>query len=128
MEKDKKTVAIVGASRDHSKYGNKSIRAHLAEGWDVFPINPNGTEIENLRAYKSLDDLPVKPYRVSLYLPPEIGVSILPQVAAASPEEFFVNPGAESDELITKAKQLGLCPIVACSIVNLGHSPGEFDS
>jgi len=122
----KRTVAIVGASADHSKYSNKSVRAHLAQSWEVYPVNPKGGEIEGLRVCTSLEEIPVKLDRVTLYLPPSLGVKMLPAIAAAQPAEFFVNPGAESDELVAEARKLGLDPILACSIVDIGLSPAEF--
>ena len=123
---DKKTVAIVGASADRGKYSNKSVRAHLAQGWEVYPVNPKGGEIEGLEVCKSLADVPVPLDRVSLYLPPRVGVKVLAEVAAAKPAEFFVNPGAESDELVAEARKLGLEPLLACSIVDLGVTPAQF--
>jgi predicted CoA-binding protein len=120
------TVAVLGASADRTKFSNKSVRAHLAQGWDVYPVNPKGGTIEGLKVYPSLPDVPVKLDRVSMYLPPALGVNALPEVAAVSPGEFFVNPGAESDELVAEAQRLGLDPILACSIVDLGVSPAAF--
>ena len=123
---EEKTVAIVGASADRSKYSNKSVRAHLKQGWEVYPVNPRGGEIEGLKVYTSLAEIPVGLDRVTLYLPASIGVKMLPAIAAAKPAEFFVNPGAESDELVAEAQRLGLDPILACSIVDLGTKPAEF--
>ena len=122
----RKAVAVVGASADRSKFSNKSVRAHAKQGWDVYPVNPKGGEIEGLKVHASLKDIPVKLDRVSLYLPPAVGVRILPEIAAANPAEFFVNPGAESGELVEQAKRLGLDPILACSILDVGASPNEF--
>lgn len=123
---EEKTVAVVGASADRSKYSNKSVRAHIKQGWEVYPVNPKGGEIEGLKVYTSLAEIPVKLDRVTLYLPAEIGLKTLPAIAAARPDELFVNPGAESDELVAEAQRLGLDPILACSIVDLGRSPAEF--
>jgi len=122
----KPTVAIVGASGNRSKYGNISLRAHLSRGFEVFPVNPNERVIEGLRAYRSVLDLPVRPDRVSLYVQPEIGVTLLEDIAAKGCDQLWVNPGAESDELIEKAESLGLNVIQACSIVAIGRSPSEY--
>ena len=70
-----------------------AIRAHQRQGWKVFPVNPKGGEIEGLAVYARLTDIPEKIDRVSLYLPPAVGVKVLADVAAVKPEEFFVNPG-----------------------------------
>lgn len=126
METTRRTVAILGASADRRKFGNKSVRAHQAQGWVVYPINPAGGEIEGLQAYRSLEELPDRPYRVSMYVPPAVGMQLLPALARLKPAELFLNPGAESDELVERARELGLEPIIACSIVNLGVSPREF--
>jgi predicted CoA-binding protein len=122
----RKTVAIIGASADRSKFGNKSVRAHLKQGWEVYPVNPKGGEVEGLKVYTSVRDIPVKLDRVSLYLPSAVGLKLLPDIAAVQPGEFFVNPGAESEELIDQARNLGLDPILACSIVDLGETPADF--
>lgn len=121
-----KTVAVLGASADRSKFGNKSVRAHARQGWTVFPIHPREAQIEGLKAYPRLRDVPAKIDRVSLYLPPAVGLGVLEEIAQAAPREFFVNPGAESDELVRKAEALGLDPLLACSIVDLGESPASF--
>ena len=123
---EKKSVAILGASSDRSKYSNKAVRAYASQGWDVYPVNPKGGQIEGRIAYTSLAEIPSKLDRVSVYLPPSVGIKELPAIAAAKPAELYINPGAESDELVEEAKRLGLDPILACSIVEIGLSPSGF--
>lgn len=118
-------VAVVGASADRSKYGNKSVRAHLRKGYQVFPVNPKEDKIEGLEAYRSVLDIPVALDRITVYLPPPLGLKVIEEIAQKGAKELFFNPGSESDELVAKAKGLGLSPILACSIVDLGMSPEE---
>lgn len=124
---NKPTVAVIGASADRRKYGNKSIRAHVRHGYVVFPVSPKGGEIEGLAVFSSIRDVPAEHLdRVSMYVPPEIGITLLDDIAAKGCDELWLNPGSESERLIEKAEQLGLRPIAACSIVDLGASPSEF--
>lgn len=121
-----RTVAVVGASTDRTKFGNKAVRAYVQRGWEVYPIHPHAREIEGLQAFAQLADVPAVIQRVTLYLPPEIGITLLPEIAAAQPEEFFINPGAESDALVERAEELGLAPVLACSIIEIGESPNRY--
>jgi uncharacterized protein len=122
-----RTVAVLGASRDRRKFGNKSVRAHRQAGFEVFPVNLQGSEIEGLPTYRSLRELPAKPIdRVTVYVPPEIGLTLLDDIAACQPREVWFNPGSESPELLAASRQRGLPVICGCSIVGLGMSPSMF--
>ena len=119
----KQTVAIIGASADTAKFSNKSIHAHLRAGYDVYPVNPKEETIEGLKCYKSVLDIPVALDRVSLYLPPPVGVKVLDDIAQKGCQELWINPGAENPDLIQKSQTLGLNPIFACSFTDaLAHS------
>ncbi|HMO84366.1 MAG TPA: CoA-binding protein [Lacipirellulaceae bacterium] len=120
------TVAIVGASADRSKYGNKSVRAHAMQGYVVYPINPKGGVIEGYTVFERLADLPVERLdRVSMYVPPAVGLKMIDEIAAKGCDELWLNPGSESDELIEAARARGLEPVIACSIVDVGMSPRD---
>lgn len=122
----KPTVAIVGASRDSSKFGNMSVRAHLRRGYDVFPVNPHADEIEGLQCYPSLRDVPAKPLdRVSVYLPPPQSLKLLDELKNLAPREIWFNPGSADRAVRVRAEELGLEIIEACSIVDLGMSPSQ---
>lgn len=123
-----KTVAIIGASADRSKYSNKAIRAYLSKGWIVYPVNPNLIEIEGIPCYKSIEDVPDPIDRISIYVPPQIGKILLPTIAKKKHNELYINPGAEDAELIQKATELGLNPIYACSIIAIGSHPSSLSN
>jgi uncharacterized protein len=114
----KPTVAIIGASADRNKFSNKSIHAHLAAGYEVFPVHPKEETIEGLKVYRSMLDIPVALDRVSLYLPPAIGLKVLDDIAKKGCRELWINPGAESPELMARAEGLKLNTIYACSYVD----------
>ena len=118
-----RTVAVIGASNDRQKFGNRAVRAYRAQGYTVVPINPHEAVVEGLRAYKSVLDVVGTIDLASFYVPPDVGEQVIEQVAAKGIPEVWLNPGADSDALIAKARALGLRPVVACSIVSPGMNP-----
>ena len=121
-----KTVAVVGASSDRHKFGNKALRAFQAEGFRVIPINPNEQQVEGLRTYASVLDVPETIDMATVYVQPEIGLRLLPEFERKQIPEIWFNPGAESDEILRDARRRNLNVIVACSIVGIGRSPYSF--
>jgi len=120
-----KSIAILGASTHRDKYGNKAVRAYHQKGYTVYPINPGAAEVEGLKAYARIEDLPEAPELVSVYLPPEKLLPLLPAIAAKGCQQLWLNPGSESEAVLAEAERLGLRYTVACSIVAVGLSPGQ---
>jgi predicted CoA-binding protein len=120
-----KTIAIIGASNDRNKYGNKAVRAFRQQGYEVFPVHPKETTVEGLPAFKSIAEVPVRPQKISVYLPPPVVLQMLPAIAAKGCDELWLNPGTESDEVLAEAERLNLNVIQACSIVGVGIVPGD---
>ena len=121
------TVVILGASTNRNKFGNKSVRAHEQAGYEVYPVNPQADEVEGLTAYAALADLPIQEVdRVSVYLPPAVGMQLLEDIARLTVQEVWLNPGSESPELLAHAQAIGLPVTQGCSIVALGLSPSQF--
>jgi predicted CoA-binding protein len=117
------TVAVIGASNDRHKFGNKAVRAFLRQGYKVFPVNSHEQTVEGLPVFKSIRDVPVRPEMVSVYVRPEILLGLLPEIAARGYDELWLNPGTESDAVLATAEKLGLNVIQACSIVGIGENP-----
>ena len=121
------TIAIIGASQDRNKFGNKAVRVFADKGSTVYPIHPKLAEIEGHKVYSSILKVPEKEFdMVSFYLPPQLGMKVIEEVAKVKCKEVWFNPGSESDELIEKAEGLGLNVIQACSIVSVGSSPNKY--
>lgn len=118
-----KTVAVVGASSDRHKFGNKALRAFKAEGYRVIPINPNAREVEGMATYASVLDVPERIDMVTVYVQPDVGLRLLPEFEQKQIGEIWINPGADSAELLTEARRRKLNVIAACSIVGIGRDP-----
>ena len=120
-----KTVAVVGASNHREKFGNKALRAFRDEGYTVVPINPHESEVEGIAAYRSVLDVPGPIDMATVYVQPEVAYRLLDEFERKQIPEIWVNPGAESDELLTEARRRKLNVIAACSIIGIGKSPSK---
>ena len=118
-----RVVAVIGASSNPRKFGNRAVRAFRRQGYTVVPINPHEREVEGLKTYASVLDVPGQIDMATFYVPPDIGEQVMREVATRRIPEVWLNPGAESDDLIRLARSLNVEPIVACSIIGIGENP-----
>jgi len=105
---DGRPHAVVGASDDRSKYGNKVLRAYQEKDRPVFAVNPNAEKVEGLTAYDSLADLPERPHGVSVITPPAVTEQIVDDAADQGIEHIWMQPGAESERAVEKARERGM--------------------
>jgi predicted CoA-binding protein len=121
-----KTVAVIGASVHREKFGNKALRAWRNQGYRVIPVNPTATIVEGEQAFASVLDYAGPIDEATMYVPPEIGLGVLDDIARKGIATVWLNPGADSPAVIARARELGLEVIVACSILGVGESPGAY--
>ena len=115
--------AVVGASRDRSKYGNKVLRAYQQNDRPVDPINPNADQVEGLTAYPDLASLPQPVHGISIITPPEVTERIIEDAATVGVQHVWMQPGAESEVAVQKARDHGINVIAGgpCILVVLGY-------
>ena len=121
-----KTVAVIGASSNRNKFGNKALRAFEHQGYTVIPINPNETEVEGHRTFGSVLDVPGSIDVATVYVPAPVGVRVMDDLAKKQIPEVWLNPGADDPEVVARARELGVPIIQACSIIAIGESPGRY--
>jgi hypothetical protein len=121
-----KVVAIIGASSNREKFGNKALRAFERQGYSVVPINPNEPEVEGHKTYRSVLDVPGHVDLATVYVPPRYGVRVMEELARKGVGEVWLNPGADAAEVVTRARELGLNVIQACSIIGIGETPWRY--
>lgn len=125
-------VAVIGASADRHKFGNKAVRAYAADGYTVWPVNPKGGEIEGLQVYHDLHELPDVPFLVSVYLHEAQALEALDELADleaerhGEPAVVYMPPGADTAEVVDHARELGMYAVKTCPIEAIGHDPKEF--
>jgi len=121
-----RTVAVIGASNNRGKFGNKALRAFAHQGYTVIPIHPTEPEVEGYRAYASVLDVPGTVDVATVYVPPRIGVRVMEELAEKGVAEVWLNPGADGDQVVSRARELGLNARQACSIIGIGESPAWY--
>jgi len=117
-----KRFAVVGASTDRAKFGNKVLRCYLQHGRDAVPVNPKDAVVEGLAAFKSLAEIQPAPDAVSVITPPKVTESVVEEAGRLGIRHLWMQPGAESDAAIARAKALGMNVIAGgpCLLVALG--------
>ena len=116
--------AVVGASRDRSKYGNKVLRCYQQNARaPVYPIHPRETEVEGLPAYRDLASTPVLPRAASIITPPPATESVVEDAIRLGIRHLWMQPGAESPRAIERAESAGISVIAGgpCVLVVLGY-------
>ena len=106
--KDKnKTIALVGASNDPTKYGNKILLNLKSKGFNVIPVNNKGEEIDGSLSFKNVSDIKDCPSIINFVVPPNIGIEITKDLVEKGYDNFWYQPGAESKEISTFLKENG---------------------
>jgi predicted CoA-binding protein len=111
--------AVVGASQDRAKFGNRIFRDLRSAGYTVYPVNPRGGELEGVRIYPTLADLPVAPDVIDLVVPPAVTDQIVREAHQQGLSRIWMQPGAESQAAIDYCHEHGLQVVYhACAMVH----------
>jgi predicted CoA-binding protein len=100
--------AVIGASTNREKYGNKVLRCYLQNGREAIPVHPRESEIESVACVPDLASLPKPVHGLSIITPPKLTETIVEQAAEAGIERLWMQPGAESEVAVARAEELGL--------------------
>ncbi|KAI0358631.1 NAD-P-binding protein [Trametes cingulata] len=101
--------AVVGASKDQSKYGTKVLKWYQRRSKDVTPVHPKEDELEGLKTVRTIGDLPApKETSISIITPPKVTLGILEQAKALDVPALWLQPGAEDETVVTYIKENGL--------------------
>ena len=115
--------AVVGASNNPRKFGNRIYRTLRTAGYTVYPVNSRESEVEGDTAYASLLDLPQPPTVVDMVVPPYLALEVVQQAKEAGAKAIWSQPGAEDSEAIRWAKANGLDVVEDCILVQVVQNP-----
>lgn len=97
--------AVVGASRDRSKYGNMVLRAYVRNNRPAYPVNPHCDSVEGLQAYPDLASLPEPVHGLSIITSPAVTESIVAEAGRLGIKHVWMQPGAESEKAVALAEE-----------------------
>lgn len=100
--------AVVGASLDEQKYGNRIYHSLRNAGYTVYPVNPKGGEIEGAKIYPSLADLPRPPEVIDIVVPPPVTEKVVKEAHELGLNRVWMQPGAESEAAIDYCEENGM--------------------
>ena len=93
------TIALIGASNNKNKYGNRIYRDLRSKGYHVIPINPKEELIEGDKAYRTIEEIETLPDIANFVVPPPIAMKIAQHITDLGIKHLWFQPGSESDEL-----------------------------
>lgn len=97
--------AVIGASNDHNKFGNKVFRCYLQHNKTVYPVNPNEDIIENIPCIKNVTNLPPEVESISIITPPQVTEKIVEEAIKKGIKNVWMQPGADSRIAIQNCKK-----------------------
>lgn len=101
----RKKFAVIGATDNVEKYGNRIFKNLLKRGYEVYPVNPNLKEIDGVKCYPKLSDVPVKVDVVDFVVPPAVTEATLKDCKKLGLDNIWLQPGSESDVAIAFCRQ-----------------------
>lgn len=118
---DKKVWAVVGATENTSKFGNKIYKKLKAFGYEVYAVNPMYKEVDGDTCYSSLSDVPVKIECVNVVVGPDKSVHVLDEAKRLGIENIWFQPGTYTPEIVEASEVAGLNTVyMNCVLVELG--------
>ncbi len=103
-----KRIAVAGASRKGTKFGNAASKELGARGYQVYLIHPQAQEIDGQKCYPNLAALPSRVDGVLVSVPPGQAEGVLREAAGSGVRNVWLQAGAETPELLALANDLGL--------------------
>ena len=115
--------AVVGASADRSKYGNRVLRCYQINGRKVVPVNPSAVEIEGLKCVASVSELPDSVASISIITPPSVTEKVVELAIAKGIKNIWMQPGSQSPAAVANCQSHGINVIAdgSCLLVVLGY-------
>ena len=100
-----KRFAIVGATDNPKKYGHQIFKNLKSRGYEVYPVNPGLKELDGVKCYPSLADIPVRVDVVDFVVPPKVTEITLKECKRLGLNRIWLQPGSESETAIAFCRE-----------------------
>ena len=115
-------VAILGASKNQSRYANKAQKFLIEKGHTALPINPKYDMIDGIKCYPNLTSCSQSIDTVTVYVRPSILITLVQDIIHACPYRVILNPGTNDERAIDNLEKAGIKIQMACTLVLLRTS------
>jgi len=124
-------IAVAGVSRRGDTAANAVLKKLRDCGYEVFPVNPNATEVEGVPCYPDLASVPGEIDGIVIGTHPKTSAEVVRQCKERGVTRVWFHrsfgAGSVSHEAVRECKTLGLdcivggCPLMFCEPVDVGH-------
>ena len=124
-------IAVAGVSRGKQSAANPVFRKLRDSGYEVFPVNPNTSQVEGVTCYPDLAHIPGDLDAVVVATHPDVAAEVVRQAAARHvPRVWFhrsFGAGSVSAAAVEECRKSGIscivggCPLMYCAPVDPGH-------
>ncbi|SHJ37634.1 hypothetical protein SAMN02745751_02425 [Dethiosulfatibacter aminovorans DSM 17477] len=118
--------AVVGATQKKDKFGYKMFKSLLDNGNIVYPVTPKYDEIDGIKAYKSIKDIPDRIDVVGFIVNPEAGLKLIQDVIDLGIQNIWMQPGTRDPRIIDIAMDNDINIVFSCVMVELDNMDKGF--
>jgi predicted CoA-binding protein len=123
--------AVAGVSRQPNQAANAVFRKLRDVGYEVFPTNPQASEVEGVKCYSHVGSVPGQLDGVVIATAPDVSVQIVRECSAHGVRRVWFHRsfgnGSVSEEAVRECDTRGIdcvvggCPLMFCDPVDFGH-------
>lgn len=123
--------AVAGVSRQPGQAANAVFRKLKGAGYDVYPVNPNASEVEGTACYRDVSAVPGELDGVVIVTAPAASAHVVQQCGDRGVHRVWLHRsfgnGSVSEEAVRECQArdieciVGGCPLMFCEPVDVGH-------
>ena len=113
-----KNWVVVGDVLNRGKYAYRILNDLKGSNFNVSGVNPR--DISG-KVYKTLEEVPYKIEVIDLCINPISGLQVIQTAIKLGINKILIQPGAESNEILSFCKNKGIIAIEGCALVELSH-------